>query len=56
VVVCLVEVLISASDDDVEISMDVTSMVSLFVVGISADVSDSIELDIVSITVEEIVD
>jgi hypothetical protein len=53
---CVIEVSISASDDDVEISMAVTSVVSLRAVGISADVEDLIELDIVSVTVDETVD
>jgi len=42
---------ISASDDDVEVSMEVTS-----VVGIFADVEDLIELEILSKSVSEIVD
>jgi hypothetical protein len=41
---------ISASDDDVEVSMEVTS-----VVGIFADVEDLIELEIISKSVSEIV-
>jgi hypothetical protein len=36
--------------------MAITSVVSLLAVRISADVEDLIELDVVSITVDEIVD
>lgn len=43
--------MISASDGDAEVSTDVTS-----VVGISVDVEDSIELEILSKTVGKIVD
>lgn len=53
---CLIEVSICGGDEDVEISMEVTRVVSLSAVGISADIEDVIELDIVSITVGEMVD
>jgi len=56
VVDCFIEVSIYGGDDDVEISMVFTSVVSLLTVDISADVEDLIELDRVSITVGEIVD
>jgi hypothetical protein len=56
VVDILVEVSICRGDDDVDVSMKVTTVASKRVVGISTDVKDSIELVIDLKTVGEIVD
>jgi hypothetical protein len=52
----LVEISISARDDDVNVSMEVTSVEWVAVVDFSVDVEDLIKLVIVSNTVGEIVD
>jgi len=52
----LVEISISARDDDVNVSMEVTSVEWVAVVDFSVDVEDWIKLEIVSDTVGEIVD
>jgi hypothetical protein len=56
VVDSLVEVSICRGDDDVDVSMKVTTVASKRVVGISTDVKDSIELEILSKAVGKIVD
>jgi len=56
VVDSLVELLISGTNDGVVVSMVFISVVSLLTVDISADVEDSVELDIVFKAVGEPVD